>query len=218
MAAKKDKVTIVVPNEAEFGPAEIPFGVVTGDGVPDYDNQKSNGRRGGMNYAVTLILSKKENKFFRKQIMEFWEDNKPKHGEDEPANFAKMTRKDKDNKKQVLLFAKTQTKFETEDGEIIKNKVGIINHKGDKLDPETHGNIGKGSKGRLALTLAVYGDDEDAGVSVYLSGVKLTDFVAFEASGGTAAFGEEEGNVSADHDFSKEKDHGKSKKKKKSKK
>lgn len=224
----KDKVTIVVPNEDEFGPAEIPFGVVSGTGVPDFDHQKSKGKRGGMDYSVTLVLNKKMDKAFRQEVLDYWEANKPKEGGKEPANFENLTRKDKNEKGQFLLYAKSKTTFEIEDKKsgkvnVVENVIPIVNHEGTKLDPEEFGNIGKGSEGRTAVTLAIYGDDEDAGVSVYLSAVKLTKFVAHVGGNAAAAFGAEDGEVSGEGGFKKEKkkssdDEEKPKKKKKKKK
>lgn len=200
----KEKVTIVVPNEDEFKPAPILFGVVTGAGVPDFDNVKSKGKRGGMQYSVTLSLSKKANKQFRQEILDFWEDNKPKDGGDEPANFKNITRKDKENEGEFLLYAKTQTEFESK-GKVVPNIVTIVNHEGTKLDPEEFGTMGKGSEGRVAVTLAVYGDDEDAGVSVFLSAVKLTKHVQFSGGNAASAFGVEEGEVEGKGGFKSEK-------------
>jgi len=191
----KDKLTIVVPNEEQFNPAPIPFGVITGDGVPDYDNIKSNGKRGGYQYSISIILNTHQRASVLKQVMEFWNAHKPKRAGAEPANFKNIVREAKDDYAgSFIMYAKTQTEFNGK-----PNVVGIVNHSGTKLDPSHFGYIGKGSEGRLAVTLLVYGDGDEAGVSVFLSAVKLTKFVKLEASGGVSAFGtNDKGDVEAD--------------------
>jgi len=209
-----EKLLVVVPEEERFEPADLPFGVVTGEGVPDYDNMKSKGKRGGLQYSASVLLTKEENKAFRKTVMDYWEDNKPKTADDKPANWKTITRKGEDS--DFILYSKTRTNF----GEGKPNVIPIVNHEGVKLDPETYGGFGKGSKGRLAVTLSVYGDDEDAGVSVFLTAVKLTEFSELSSNDGAAAFGSgDKGSVSGEGGFKSEKKDKKNKKdKKKSKK
>ena len=60
----KPKLTVVVPSEENFAPAEIPFGVVSGEGVDNYEGDDKE-------YTVSILLGKKENKDFRKTVMEF---------------------------------------------------------------------------------------------------------------------------------------------------
>ena len=72
-----------------------------------------------------------------------------------------------------------------------QNVIDIRNQDGSKLDPEEFGAIGKGSEGRVAVTLTTYARKRDFGVSVFLAAVKLTKFVKFESTGGGAAFGAE---------------------------
>ena len=127
-----ERKVIVIPNEDKFDPAPIPFGVVSGQGVPDYDNMKSKGKRGGFQYSVSIQLDKKQAKDVQDEVMEFWEDNKPKQGGDEPANFENIVRKGKDDYKGTfILYAKSKTEF---DGK--PNVIAIVNHEGTKLDPE----------------------------------------------------------------------------------
>jgi len=208
MAAKSNKLTVVVPNEDDFKPAEIPFAVVSGEGVPDYDKVKSKGKRGENQFTATIILNKKEKKDFLETVMDYWEDNKPRDGEDEPANYDNIVREDKEDSSKFLLYAKSKTEFNGN-----PNKIAIVNHEGTKLDPEEFGKIGKGSEGRLAVTLPVYGDDEDAGVSVFLSAVKLTKFVAYVGGDASAAFGSEDGEVEGEGGFKSEKKKDKKRKK-----
>jgi len=204
------KVTLVIPDREKFPPAPIPFGVVSGEGVPDYDNQKSGGKRGGMEYSVSIILGKKERKDVLKTVMNYWEENKPKGGDDKPANYKNIVRTNDDG--DYILYSKTQVDFEGK-----ANIVTIRNHEGVKLDPEEFGAIGKGSEGRLAVKMGVYGNDEDAGVSLYLAAVQLTEFVAYEGGDASDAFGDEKGHVDGG-EFKPEKKKDKKKKKKKEKK
>lgn len=199
----KDKVTLVVPNEDNFKPAPIPFGVVVGEGVDNYNED-------GKEYSVSIILDKKMAKDIKKEVMDFWDENKPSGAGDEPANIDGIVRKGKDDYEGTfILYAKTQTHFGDK-----PNQVAIVNHEGTKLDPEEFGLIGKGSEGRLAVTLAIYVQGKKKGVSVFLSAVKLTKFVKYESSGGASAFGgNDEGEVSGEGGFKSEK-----KKDKKSKK
>ena len=210
-----EKLTLVIPNEEDFKPVSIPFAVVTGDGVPDYDNMKSKGKRGGMEYSASIILDKKMAKALQNEILDFWKDNKPKEGGKKPANFKNIVREGKDDYKgDFIVYAKTQTEFNG-----VGNIVPIVNHEGTKLDTAEFGLIGGKSKGRLAVTLSVYGDDEDAGCSLFLSAVKLTHFEKLEAKGGASAFGGgDEGDVEGAGGFKGEGKKDKSEKKDKKKK
>jgi len=196
-----EKLTVVVPNEDDFKPAPIPFGVVSGPGVDNYDGD-------GKEYSVTIVLDKKMEKAYRKEVLAFWEENKPSWAGDEPANWKNIVRDGK-------VYAKTQTEF---DGK--HNEVPIVNHEGTKLDPEEFGSIGDGSMGRLAITLSIYTQGKKkAGVSTFLSAVKLTKFVPYSGGGGANAFGQEDGDVDAAGGFKGEKkDKKKDKKKNKKKK
>jgi hypothetical protein len=204
-----ERKLIIVPSEDDFKPAPIPFAVVTGDGVPDYDHMKSKGKRGGMQYSASVLLTKKERQSVIDEILEFWEENKPKKAGDEPANFKNIVRKDKEGDG-YIMYAKSKTEF---DGS--PNVIPVVNHEGTKLDPAEYGKMGKGTKGRLAITLAVYGDDEDAGVSTYISAIKVTKFAPLVSGNAAAAFGKEDGEVDGAGGFKAEKAEKKDKKKKK---
>lgn len=202
-----EKITVVVPNEDQFKPAPIPFAVVTGEGVDDFDGVDKE-------YTASIVLNKKQAKFFRDEVMEFWEENKPKSAKDEPANWKNIVREGKDDYEgSFMLYAKTKTHFGDK-----ANVVTIVNHEGTKLDPEEFGLIGKGSEGRLAVTLSIYsqgkGKNMKAGVSIFLSAIKLTKFSGFESNGAANAFGKEDGEVDAAGGFKSEKKDKKKKKKK----
>ena len=200
----KDKVVVVIPDEKKFDPAPIPFGVITGEGVDNYNED-------GKEYSVSMVLDKKQAKHLHGQVMDFWEEHKPAGAGKEPANIDGIIRKGKDEYKGTyIVYAKTQTEFNDKPnviGIVGVDKAGVL----QKLDPEEYGFIGAGSEGRLAVTFSVYVQGKKKGVSVFLSGVKLTKYVKYEASGGVSAFGsDDKGEVSDAGDFSK----GKKKKKK----
>ncbi len=197
-----EKLTVIIPNENDFEPSEIPFGCVTGEGVDNFDGD-------GKEYSISIMLSKKEKKDVLETVMNFWEENKPKQGGDEPDNFENIVRDTEDGGH--ILYSKTRTHF----GEK-QNVVAIVNHEGSKLDPAEFGNIGAGSKGRLAVKMGIYTQGKrSAGVSLYLSAVKLTEFVPYSGSDGSSAFGDgDTGSVSGEGEFKAEKKPKKNKKKK----
>lgn len=206
-----EKKLIVVPNEDEFKPAPIPFGVVTGDGVDNYN-------RDGKEYSVSIVLTEEMAEFFKEQLEDYWSENAPKGAEDEPDNIDSIVREGKgDYEGKYILYAKTKTNF----GEGKPNVIPIVNQEATKLDSAEHGLIGKGSKGRLAVTLSTYSRGRDHGVSVFLSAIKLTKYVKLE-TGGAAAFGIEDGEVEGESNGftseSKSSPEPKPKKKKKKKK
>ena len=207
-----NKVSLVIPREGDFEPSAIPFGCVTGEGVPNYDED-------GFEYSASIILSKKAKKDVLETVMNHWEKNKPEGAGDEPDNFDNIVRETEDGEN--ILYSKTQTHFGSKE-----NKVTIVNHLQEKLDPEEFGNIGAGSEGRLAVKMGIYtqgkGSKMKAGISMYLSAVKLTKFVPYEGSDGASAFGEgDSGDVDSKHGFKSEtkaeKKPKKNKKKKKKK-
>ena len=191
----KAKRTIIVPNEEKFGPAPIPYGILSGTGATDYDGNED------AEYVVAIKLDKDMEKFFRKQVLEFWEENKPADAADKPANWENIVR-------DGTLYARTKKHWD--DGST--TKITIVNHKGVKLDPDEFGHPTDGSEGRVAVTLTIYKSGKKSGVSIYLSAVKFTKYVPYE--GGGAAFGEEDGEVEAGHEFKEEKPKKKKKKKK----
>ena len=206
-----DKLTIVVPAESDFEPASIPFAVVSGEGIDNHDGDAKE-------YVACIILDNKSKKATLKTIMDFWDEHKPKSAGDEPTNYENLVREGKEDG-EYILYARTATGFENDDGSVRTNKVPIVNHEGTKLDPEEFGSIGAGSFGRLAINLKIYtsgkGAKQKAGVSMFLSAVKLTEFVAYVANDGASAFGDtDKGSVDGEGGFKAEK---KSKKEKKSK-
>ncbi len=219
--ADNNKLQVVIPNEDKFDPAPLPFVAVYGKGVPDYDHKMSNGKRGEMQFTASVLLTKKEAKFFRQEVLEFWEDNKPKGASDEPKNWKNIVRdaKDSTDGRDYIVYAKSKTEFDGEPN----TSIAIVNGDGDKLDPEQFGTAGKGSVGRILVTLATYGTGSDAGVSVYISAVKYIHHVPPSGGDAAAAFGKKEGgDIKGNGGFKSEKkkdsDSEKPKKKKKKKK
>ncbi len=203
-------MNLVVPNEERQEVATISYANVYGEGAYDYTAMKSEGKDGGREYVATLSLTKEQKKDFLKDVMEFWEEEKPKSAGNEPANFEKIVRKEEDG--QLKLYTKTKTEFS---GKV--NIIPIVNHEGTRLDGSEFGLIGDGSKGRLAVILSLQEGKAGLGVSVYLNAIKLTKFVA-PASNGASAFGKEDGEVEATGGFKNEptsEDEPKKKKKKK---
>jgi len=163
---------IIVPKEKEFKPAKILYGNVFGKGVEDYNYKKSGGKRGGYEYVVTLQINKNVKEDYLNSVLEFWEENKPKKAGDKPKNWDGLVRDDVKEDGKFVIFTKSKTKIE--DNEI---HIPIYNGQGKKIDPKVFGLMGNGSKGRVSVKLSIYGDDDDAGVSVHLIAVKLLKYV-----------------------------------------
>ena len=187
----RTKELVVVPNEDKFAPCSIPFGVLGGEGILDKKKKKNV-------FTVIAVLDEDMNKDFRKTVLKFWENNKPKKGGKKPANWKNITREDDDGN--YRIYPKSLTEFDGKPS----NGIAIVNHEGTKLDPAEFGNLGEGTKGRVAVLLMIYGENEsdadEIGVSIILSAVKLTRFVPYRG-GGAAAFGSEEGDVEAGDGF-----------------
>lgn len=203
-----EKLNIVIPKEGEFGPAKLPFGVVTGEGVDNYDED-------GKEYTVTIALGKKEAKWLKKEILEFWEENKPSSFTgDKPTNWDNIVRENEDG--ELRVYVKTQTHFGDK-----PNVIKMIDGKRNPLDPAEFGQFGGDTTGRVSVIVGIYtngkGAKMKAGISMYLAGVKLLSFSPLGSSG-LEGFGEEEGEELAGHDFGAEKSEKKDKKKKKKKK
>ena len=201
-----EKQLIVVPH-ADFPVATLPFGVVTGEGVDNYEGD-------GKEYTASVILGKKEAKHLKKEVLAFWEAHKGKVKADEPANYANVVRTD-DNGVMKAYF-KSVTHFGDK-----ANIVAVVDAKRNPLSVEDYGMFGGESTGRIAVQLAIYSggkSNDPKGVSMFLSAVQLSTFEKLTSGGGAKAFGEEEGDAIAEHGFSDDKKEKKEKKAKKSKK
>ena len=194
-----DKKVIVVPS-TEFPAANIPFGIVTGEGVDNYDGDAKQ-------YTISIIHTKKSAKAMKEAVLEFWNENKASGAGDEPNNFKNMV-KEKDDGTLISYF-KTTTSF----GEGKPNVIAMIDAKRNPLDTEKYGMIGGSSTGRVAIDLKVYQPGKkSSGVSLFLKSVQLVSFEKL-SSGGTDAFGEEDGDALSDTGFETEKPKKKKKKK-----
>ena len=195
------KKTIVVPAIGEKA-AEILFGIVTGKGMANYDED-------GNEYVLTLAVTDKMRKSFEEQVLEFWEDHKPKGADDEPDNFDNMFWENEDG--ETFITFRNQTSSGDK-----PNIIPISDAKNNKLDPETFGHIGAGSTGRAIVGLKIYEYKKKAGISRYLEGVRLITFGPYTAGGLDLA--EEEGDALDSGGASAERAEEKPKKKKKKKK
>jgi len=199
-----EKQTLIIPNEKDFKPQPIPFGVVTGEGVDNFDGDDKE-------YSVSILLDKKMKKDILNSVQAYWDEHKPSGAGDKPDNFKNIVRDTEDGGH--ILYSKTKTHFGDK-----QNIITIVNHEGVKLDPQEFGMIGEGSLGRLAVKMGIYTQGKrSAGVSLYLSAVKLTKFVAYSGGDASSAFGQEDGEVSGAGEFKAEKKEKKAKKKKKNK-
>ena len=196
-----EKKLVIVPS-MEHKAAPIPFAVVSGDGVPNHDED-------GFIYLATVGLSKKQAKELRGEVLEFWEDHKPKAAKEKPANWDGITYKTDDGDIQATF--RTQVSF----GEK-KNKISIVDGQQNKLDPDVFGSIGAGSTGRIVVGMKMYKSKNKYGVSLFLEAIRLVTFSAYVGTDATAAFGDEdEGDALSDTPSKAEKKAKKKKKKSK---
>ena len=201
MAAKADKLNLVIPDPEQFDAAQLPFGVISGEGVDDYDEE-------GKEYTVSMVVSKKVEKWLRNEIMEFWDEYKPSGAKDEPANWENLTRTN--DKGETRAYFKTKTEFEGR-----PNKIGLVDGQLNKLDPETYGSFGGESEGRVSATIMSYSKKNKHGISMHLSGVQLEVYEELSGGDGTSGFSAGGNAVSDDNGFKGEKKKKKKGKKKK---
>ena len=198
-----ERKTLIVPS-LDLPPAHINFGVVTGDGVPDYENRK--GRGDGMEYVMTIKVDKATKKQIQEEFLEYWEDNKSKKAPKKPDNFDGLFWENEDG--DTLFSARTKTEFNGK-----PKTIQITDAKNNKLDPEVFGSIGDGSTGRIVTNLSIYNEgSDDEGIGYYLEAVRLITFSPY--TGGSIEIDEEEGDALGGGGAPAEKKKGKKKKKK----
>lgn len=202
MAAKADKLNLVIPDPEQFEAARLPFGVISGEGVDDYDEV-------GKEYTVSMVLGKREEEWLREEIMDFWEEYKPSGAGDEPANWDNLTRTNDEG--ETRAYFKTKTEF---DGR--HNKIGLVDGQLNKLDPETYGSFGGDTEGRISATIMTYSKKKKHGISMHLSGVQLEAYEELSGGDGTSGFSAEGNAITDDNGFKGEKKKKKKGKKKKS--
>ncbi len=182
--AKADKKLVVVPS-TEFKPAVLPFGVVTGEGVDNYEKTAKQ-------YSVSALLGKKEEKELRAEVLAFWEEFVVRDGK---------------------AYFKTATNFGEGKPNIINIVDGKRNPL-NTSEYGLFGGTSEGRLA-VDLKIYSDGRGTPKGVSMFLSAVQLTKFEALSAGGGTSAFGEEDSDAIAEHGFEDSEPKKKKKKKKK---
>lgn len=200
MATEKTKI--------ETPKGELVYVNVTGQGKLDYDGKF-------YEYTAGVKLGKKDAKKLYDEICEYFEENKPSWFKgDEPSN--KIKRKQDDG--EFLFQFKTKKSFEDEKGNVRDTTIHIVNAKNKEVKlPEGEG-IGNGSFGRINGTMSIHSDKKKgtAGVSLWLSGVKILKYVKYVADAGFSEDddGDFEDFGGADGDFPTEEKKPKKKKKK----
>ena len=194
-----ERKTIVVPS-SDLPAGNIPFAIVTGEGVDDYDKTAKQ-------YTASIIHTKKSAKAMKEAVLEFWEENKAKGAGDKPNNFDNMVRTKDDGT--LISYFKTTTSF----GDGKPNVIAMVDAKRNPLDPAVYGMFGGSSTGRIAIDMKVYQEGKpSSGVSLFLKSVQLVTFEKL-SSGGTDEFGDEEGEALGETGFESEAPKKKKKKK-----
>jgi len=206
MATEKTKI--------ETPKGDLMYVNVSGQGKLDYDGKY-------YEYTAGVKLNKKDAKKLYAEICEYFEENKPSWFKgDKPTNKIKRKQDDGD----FLFNFKTRAEFENDDGDVRKTQIKIVNAHNKIVNlPEGEG-IGNGSYGRISGTMTIHSDKKkgEAGVSLWLSGIKILKYVKYIPDAGFSD--DDEGDFEdfggADGDFPEEekKSKKKDKKKKKSKK
>ncbi len=185
---------------------EFTFVSITGEGVDNFDGDAKI-------YKVVQKVTKKEGKRIRKEILDFWNENKDPKWPEEPKNFKNITFENKEG--DLCISAYSQAEFDNR-----PVKIALVDAKRNPLDMETYGNIGAGSTGSIAIKLKPYkSGQKSGGVSMFLSAVQLVNFVPRSDTNGTDAFDTVEGAEGlSESDTSAFEGEKKKKKKKKKKK
>jgi len=189
---------------------ELMYVNIAGDGAINYDGD-------GREYKATVKLPKKDGKKFEKEIIKFFNENKPSnYTKDEPVNKIHRVHEDGD----WLFNFKTNAVFE-KDGVEKKAEIRTFNSKGERKPLPDGLFIGNGSRGLIKGSMSVYtngkGKSLKAGVSLWLNGIQLSKFVPYTPDDGVEEIdGEFEDFGSADYPTGEDKPK-KSKKDKKKK-
>jgi len=193
------RTQVIVPG-ADHKPTNLPFGIVSGEGVDNYSKD-------GKEYSVTIVLSKKVAKELEAAVLEFWEENRA-DGPKEPDNFKSLIKKNKAG--ETVVYVKSATTYPS--GDTVD--IALVDSKKNPLDPDKYGKFGGDSQGRVNVGLSIYpAAGTPKGVSRYIQAVQLTKFEK-GGSNKTSGFGTEEEESIAGHGFE---DTPKKKKKKKNK-
>lgn len=172
---------------------------ITGDGKEDLN--------GNPKYSASVYFDAEDDvKAFEEQVMEFWKEHKPKSarkpkaigiyrecevvGEDGKLTAKSITQPiDVDEFKptgRIIITAKTGTTWPDGKPVVVKtyNAKGAEVALGDRV-------IGPGSRGRLGVTLGIYENGANVGVSIYLNSIQITKFVELQSDAGFDAVDED---------------------------
>ncbi|MBW2998166.1 hypothetical protein KY321_01385, partial [Candidatus Woesearchaeota archaeon] len=116
--ATKRSLKIVTPV------GKLMYATVTGQGKPKYK------AKGKFEYQSSIIVTKKQGKVILKDILDYFNDNKPKNYKGEPANIKNIMRKIEGDKDNVMFTFKTLTEFkdkESKKGKMKQVEIGVFN-------------------------------------------------------------------------------------------
>lgn len=125
-------------------------------------------------YSCAIILEKKEGKQFHKEIVDYFNENKPaKCKLDEPENNIMTKLEDG----RMMFQFRTNAEFEGK-----PTVVKIVNKHNEPRELPEGITIGDGSRGQILGSLKVYTGDtpSDAGCSMFLNAIKIGKFVPYE--------------------------------------
>ncbi len=159
------------------------------------------------NYECSVLVSKKVAKAFKKEALEFFDDNRPRGFKGDPDNEKNITRDAGDGK--FLITFKTRAEFEGKG----RTKVGIYNAEGEEVTLPEGIKIGNGSIGLMSGAMDVYGDKLEAGLSFYLSNIMILELEEYVADAGFDKSKEHKGSFKGHEPESGLKKKGKKKKK-----
>ena len=183
---------------------DIAFASITGKGI------KIDKKNKYMSYKVSLIITEEEAERINGIAQAIWDEYKPKGADDKPVNSLTFLNP-KDDKWYINPHCQVT------DAEGNENVIGMIDSQLNKLDPAMYGKIGDGSTGWLNVNFTIY----DEGVSMYLNGLQLGNYVAYAGGKGDGTGGfKAKGGKALDEKSGKgmsKKDKKKKKKKKKRK-
>jgi len=188
---------------------ELMYVNISGKGVQNYDGD-------GYEYKASIKLPKKQAKKLEKEILDYFNENKPSsYKKDEPSNKIMQKLDDGD----YLFTFKTKTEFADKDGNVKKVKVRLYNAKNEEKELPDGTLIGNGSKGVIRASLKTYtngkGKSQTAGVSMFLNAIQLAKFVPYVPDSGFDEIEDGEFEDFDNQDFPTDEKPKKSKKKKK---
>ena len=157
---------------------ELRYVQVRGEGKLDFNGKFRE-------YTASICLPKKEAKAFKKELMDFFIENKPSSFKsDEPSN--KLGKPQDDGT--VMFTFRTRVIIPKQDGEDETSHIYIKNGKREEVELPDGLGVGNGSIGRIAGVASVYeqgtGKNKESGVSLWLKGIQLMKFVPYKPDDG----------------------------------